>query len=167
MTRELTVGPRAPSYLLQNVGEISAAFLWPTRHRVVSTITVNQLTVTNKTPKTPPRKALYVTLMDVKHKAACEQPLATIDVKNSITWVFAYGLLLLVRCTTQVQEHLAPRKVECARQTTSLSRKGRKEQAVRVACAGCVYTNAELSHFEGNQDWRLHRDQNRSMLPII
>ena len=34
----LTVCPRAPCQLLQHVGKISAAFLWPTRHRVVSAI---------------------------------------------------------------------------------------------------------------------------------
>jgi hypothetical protein len=38
---------------------------------------------------------------------------------------------------------------------------------VLVADAGCVYTDEELSHFKGNQDWHLHRDYNRSMTPII
>ena len=36
--RGLTVCPRAPCHLQQHVGKISAAFLRPTRHRVVSAI---------------------------------------------------------------------------------------------------------------------------------
>ncbi len=38
----------------------------------------------------PQRKALYVTLMDMK-QADCDQPLATINVMNSIARVFGYG----------------------------------------------------------------------------
>jgi hypothetical protein len=44
----------------------------------------HQLSVTGSKPKTPFHKALYMTLMEVKHKADCEQPLATIDVMNRI-----------------------------------------------------------------------------------
>ncbi len=98
-------------------------------------------------PKTPLHKALYMTLMEVKHKADCEQPLATINVMNRIAQLFGYGLL---HSTTEVLGHsnLLPREVECARLTTSLSRKGRKEEAVRMARAGCVYSAKELSNYE-------------------
>ncbi len=60
--------------------------------------------------------------------------------------------------TTEVQGYinLFPREVECARPTTSLSRKARKEQTVRVARAGCAYSAKELSCSEENQDWPIH-----------
>ncbi len=104
--------------------------------------------------------------MEVKHKAYCEQPLATIDVMNRIAQLFGYGQL---RSTTEVPAHsnLFPREVECARPKTSLSRKGRKEEAVRVARAGCIYSAKELSYYEGNQDWHIHREYNRPMPPIV
>ncbi len=75
-----------------------------------------------------------MTLMEVKHKADCEQPLATIDVMNRIAKLFGYGPL---RGTTEVPGHcnLFLREIECASPTTSLSRKGRKEGAVWVARA--------------------------------
>ncbi len=82
--------------------------------------------------------------MEVKHKADCEQPLATIDVMNHIAKLFGYGQL---RGTTEVPGHcdLFLREVECARPTTSLSRKGRKEEGVRVARAECAYSAEERS----------------------
>jgi hypothetical protein len=46
--------------------------------------TAHQLSIIGNKPKTPLHKALYMTLMEVKHKADCEQPLATIDVMNLI-----------------------------------------------------------------------------------
>ena len=72
-----------------------------------------------------------MTLMEVKHKADCEQPLATIDVMNRIAQLYGYGP---VCSTTEVQGYSNPfpLEVECARPTTSLSRKARKEEAVRV-----------------------------------
>ncbi len=72
------------------------------------------------------------------------QPLVTIDVMNSIAKLFGYGPL---RSTTEVPGHcsLFLREVECARPTTSLSRKGRKEGAVRVACAECILLRRESS----------------------
>ncbi len=78
-----------------------------------------------------------MTLMEVKHKANCEQPLAMINVMNRIAQLFGYGLL---HSTTEVLGHsnLFPREVECARLTTILSRKGRKEEPVRMARVGCV-----------------------------
>jgi hypothetical protein len=87
-----------------------------------------------------------MTLMIVKHKAYCEQPLATIDVMNHITQLFGHGPLC---STTEIPgyDNLFPREVECARPTTSLSRKARKEEAVRVARAGCAYSAKELSHY--------------------
>ncbi len=96
-----------------------------------------------------------MTLMEVEHKADCEQPLATINVMNSITKLFGYGPL---HSTTEIPGHinLFLCEVECARPTTSLSRKGRKEEAVRVARAGCVYSAEELSYYEGNQDLHIH-----------
>ncbi len=36
-----------------------------------------------------------------------------------------------------------------------------------VARAGCVYSAQELSYYEGNQDWHIHREYNRSMPPIV
>ena len=94
--------------------------------------TEHQLSITGRKPSTPLHKALHKTLMDVKRKADCEQPLATIDVMNRIARVFGYGPL---RGATEVSGHynLFLREVECARPTTSLSRKERKEVAVRVA----------------------------------
>ncbi len=90
---------------------------------------------------TPLHKALYKTL-EVKRKADCEQPLATIDVMDRIAKLFGYGPL---RRTTEVSGHynLFLREVECARLTTSLSRKERKEEAVRVARTECVYSAEE------------------------
>ena len=87
--------------------------------------------------------------MDVKRKANCEQPLATIDVMNRIARVFGYGLL---GGTTEVSGHynLFLREVECARPTTNLSHKERKEAAVRVARPECVYSAEELSYYERN-----------------
>jgi hypothetical protein len=128
--------------------------------------TAHQLSIIGNNPKTPLHKALYMTLMEVKHKADCEQPLATIDIMNRIAKLFGYGQL---RSTTEVPGHsnLLPREVECARPTTSLSRKGRKEEAVLVARAGCVYSAKELSYYEGNQDWHIHRDYNRTLPPIV
>ncbi len=109
-----------------------------------------------------------MTLKEVKHKADCEQPLATIDVMNSIAHLFGYGPLRSTTVTVVPgHSNLFPREVECARATTSLSRKGRKEEAVRVACAGCVYSAKELSYYEGNQDLHIHRDYNRTMPPIV
>ncbi len=95
--------------------------------------------------------------MDVKRKADCEQPLATIDVMNRIARVFGCGPL---RGATEVSGHynLFLREVECARPTTSLSRKERKEAAVRVARPGCPYSAEKLSYYERNQDWYIHRD---------
>ena len=83
--------------------------------------------------------------MEVKHKADCEQPLAMIDVMNLIAKLFGYGQL---RSTTEVPGHcnLFLREVECARPTTSLSRKGRKEEAMPMARAGCVYSVEEVSY---------------------
>jgi hypothetical protein len=85
---------------------------------------------------------------------------------NSIAKLFGYGPL---RCTTEVPRHcnLFLREVECARPTTSLSRKGRKEEVLLVAHAGCVYSAEELSYYEGNQDWHIHRNFNRVMPPIV
>ena len=84
--------------------------------------------------------------MEVKHKAYCEQPLAMIDVMNRIAKLFAYGPL---RGTTEVSGHynLFLPEVECARPTNSLSRKERKEAAVRVARPGCPYSAEELSYY--------------------
>ncbi len=53
----------------------------------------NQLTVIDKMLKTPQCKALYVTMMNVMHKADCEQPLAMINVMNHIARVFGYWRL--------------------------------------------------------------------------
>jgi hypothetical protein len=61
--------------------------------------TAHQLSLIGNKPKTPLHKALYLTLMEVKHKADCEQPLATIDVMNRIAKLFGYGQL---RGTTEV-----------------------------------------------------------------
>jgi hypothetical protein len=82
-------------------------------------------------------KALYKTLMEVKRKADCEQPLTTIDVMNRFAKLFRYGPL---RGTTKVSGHynLFLREVECARPTTNPSRKERKEGGVRVARTECV-----------------------------
>jgi hypothetical protein len=128
--------------------------------------TAQQLSIIGNKPKTPLLQAWYMTLMEVKHKADCEQPLATIDVMNRIAKLFGYGPL---RGTTEVPEHcnLFLREVECARPTTSLSCKGRKEEAVRVARAECVYSPEELSYYKGNQDWHIYRDYNRVMQPIV
>ncbi len=113
--------------------------------------TAHQLSMIGNKPMTPLHKALYKTLMEVKRKADCEQPLATIDVMNRIAKLFGYGPL---RVTTEVSGHynLFLREVECARPTTSLSRKERKEEAVRVACTECVYSAEELSYYERNRD---------------
>jgi hypothetical protein len=107
-----------------------------------------------------------MTLMEVKHKAYCEQPLAMIDIMNRIAQLYRYGPL---HSTTEVQGHsnLFPREVECARLTTSLSCKARKEEAMMVARAGCVYSAKELSYYEGNQDWHIHRDYTQSVPPIV
>ncbi len=51
---------------------------------------------------TPLHKALYKTLMEVKRKADCEQPLATINVMNRIAKFLGYGPL---RGTTEVSGH--------------------------------------------------------------
>jgi hypothetical protein len=104
--------------------------------------------------------------MDVKRKADCERPLATIDVMNRIARVFGYGPL---RGATEVSGHynLFPREVKCARPTTSLSRKERKEATVRVARPGCPYSAEELSYYERNQDWYIHRDYNRVLQPLV
>ncbi len=112
--------------------------------------TAHQLSIIENKPKRPLHKALYMTLMEVehmievKHTADCEQPLATIDVMNRIAKLFGYGPL---RCTTEVPGHcnLFIREVECARPTTSISHKGRKEGAVLMARAECVYSAEELS----------------------
>jgi hypothetical protein len=102
----------------------------------------------------------------VERKADCEQPLATIDVMNPIARVFGYGPL---RGTTEVSGHynLYLREVECVRPTTNLSRKERKEAAVRVARPGCPYSLEELSYYERSQDWYIHRDYNRVVQPIL
>jgi hypothetical protein len=55
--------------------------------------TAHQLLVIGSKPKTPSNKALYMTLMEVKNKADCEQPLATIDVMNRIAQLYGYGPL--------------------------------------------------------------------------
>jgi hypothetical protein len=85
---------------------------------------------------------------------------------NRIAKLFGYRP---PRGTTEVPGHcdLFLRKVECARPTTSLSSKGRKEGAVQMASAGCVYSAEELSYYEGNQDWHIHRDYNQVMPPIV
>jgi hypothetical protein len=72
---------------------------------------------------------------------------------NHITQLFGYGQL---HSTTEVpgDSNLFPREVQCARPTTSLSSKGRKAAK-------------ELSYYEGNQDWHIHRDYNRTMPPIV
>jgi hypothetical protein len=118
-------------------------------------LTAHQLSIIGNKPRTPLHKALYKTLMEVKHKADCEQPLATIDVMNSIAKLFGYGPL---RGTTEVSGHynLFLREVECTRPTTSLSRKERKEGAVRVARTECVCSAEELSYYERNRDWYIH-----------
>jgi hypothetical protein len=69
--------------------------------------------------------------MEVKQKADCEQPLATIDVMNRIAKLYGYGPL---RSTTEVQgySNSFPREVKCARPTASLSRKARKEEAAAL-----------------------------------
>jgi hypothetical protein len=128
--------------------------------------TAHQLSIIGSKPATPLYKALYKTLMDVKRKADCEQPLATIDVMNRIARVFGYGPLY---GTTEVSGHynLFLREVECSRPTTNLSRKERKEAAVRVARPECVYSAEELSYYERNQDWYIHRDYNRVVQPIV
>jgi hypothetical protein len=53
--------------------------------------TAHQLIVIGSKPKTPFHQALYISLMEVKHKAYCEQPLAMIDVMNRIAQIFGYG----------------------------------------------------------------------------
>jgi hypothetical protein len=108
---------------------------------------------------TPLHQALYKTLMEVKCMTNCEQPFATIDVMNRIAKLFGYGPL---RGTTEVSGHynLFLREVECARPTTSLSRKERKEGAVRMAHTECVYSAEELSYYKRNRDWHIHRDYN-------
>ncbi len=115
----------------------------------------HQLSVTGSKPKTPFHKALYMTLMEVKHKADCEQPLAMIDVMIRIAQQYSYGPL---RSTTEVHGYSNPfpREVECVRPTTSLSPKARKEEALRVARAGCAYSAKERSYYEVNQDWHIH-----------
>jgi hypothetical protein len=124
-----------------------------------------QLSMIGSKPATPLYKALYKTLMNVKRKADCEQPLATIDVMNSIARVFGYGPL----CgTTEISGHyLFLCEVECARLTTNLSRKERKEAAVQVARPECVYSAEESPYYERNQDWYIHRDYNRVVQPIV
>ncbi len=104
--------------------------------------------------------------MDVKRKADCEQPRATIDVMNRISIVLGYGPL---RGTTEVSGHynLFLREVKCARPTTSLSRKERKGGGVRVARTECVYSAEELSYYERNRDWHIHRDYNQVVQPIV
>ena len=74
---------------------------------------------------------------------------------NRIAKVFGYGPL---RGTTEVSAHynLFLREVECARPTTSLSRKERKEGAVQVARPECVYSAEQLSYYERNRDWYIH-----------
>ncbi len=111
--------------------------------------TAHQLSIIGNQQMTPLHKALYKTLMEVKRKADCEQPLATIDVMNRIAKFFGYGPL---RGTTEVSGHynLFLREVECARPTTNPSRKERKEGAVRVARTECVYSAEELSYYERN-----------------
>jgi hypothetical protein len=78
--------------------------------------TAHQFSLIGNKPitKTPLHKALYLTLMEVKHKTDCEQPLATINVMNRIAQFFGYGPL---RSNTEVQgdSNLFPREVECAR----------------------------------------------------
>jgi hypothetical protein len=125
-----------------------------------------QLSIIGSEPATTLYKALYKTLMNVKRKADCEQPLAKIDVMNRIARVFGYGPLL---GTTEVSGHynLFLREVECARPTTNLSRKERKEAAVRVASPECVYSAEESSYYERNQDWYIHQDYNRVVQPIV
>jgi hypothetical protein len=117
----------------------------------------HHLSIIGSKQKLPLHRALYMPLMEVKHKADCEQPLATIDAMNRIAQLFGYGLL---RSTTEVQEYSNPfpREVDCARPTTSLSSKARREEAVWVGRAGCVYSAKELSYYEGNQDWHIRPD---------
>jgi hypothetical protein len=132
--------------------------------------TAQQLSIIGRKPATQLYKALYKTLMNVKRKADCEQPLATIDVMNRIARVFGYGPL---RGTTEVSGHYNLflrhwlREVECARPTTNLSRKERKEAAVRVASPECVYSAEESTYYQRNQDWYIHRDYNRVVQPIV
>jgi hypothetical protein len=38
---------------------------------------------------------------------------------------------------------------------------------VRVARPGCPYSAEELSYYERNQDWYIHRDYNRVVQPIV
>jgi hypothetical protein len=97
-------------------------------------------------PVTPLHKALYKTLMEVKRKAYCERPLATIDVMNSFAKLFGYGPL---RGTTEVSGHynLFLLDVECARPTTNPSHKERKEGAVRVDRTESVNSAEELSYY--------------------
>jgi hypothetical protein len=124
--------------------------------------TEHQLSTIGNKPKTPLHKALYMTLMEVKHKADCEQPLATINVMNRIAKLFGYGPLC---STTEVPgcSNLFPREVECARPTTSLSCKGRKEEAVRVARAGCIYSCInELQSATGSERYKCHQTQGSS-----
>ena len=55
--------------------------------------TAHQLSVIGSKPATQPYKALYKTVMDVKRKADCEQPLVTINVMNRIAQLYGYGQL--------------------------------------------------------------------------
>ncbi len=129
-------------------------------------LTAHRLSIIGSKQATQLYKALYKTLMDVKRKADCEQPLATIDVMNRIARVFGYGPLL---GTTEVSGHynLFLREVKCARPTINLSCKERKEGIVRVARPECVYSTEELSYYERNQDWYIHREYNRVVQPIV
>ncbi len=64
--------------------------------------TAHQLSIIGNNPKTLLHKALYLTFMEVKHKADCEQSLATIDFINRIAKLFGYGSL---RGTSEVPGH--------------------------------------------------------------
>jgi hypothetical protein len=147
-----------------------ARFLWLSYGQLdiewCQQFTAHQLSIIGSRPATPLYKALYKTLMGVKRKAYCEQPLATIDVMNRIARFFGYGPL---RGATEVSGHdnLVLHEVECARPMTNLSRKERKEAAVRVTRPECVYSAEESSYYERIQDWYIHRDYNRVVQTII
>ncbi len=79
--------------------------------------------------------------------ADCEIPLATIDVMNRIAKLFGYEPL---RNTTEVPGHsnLFLHEVECARPTTSLSRKGQKPPIVYIG-RGLISDKAVTPPLEG------------------